>query len=572
MKPGIVLISLTRTAPSGSTKKSQRARPEQPARRKAATASSRTRSVAARRDRRRDRPAPCRPRRTWPRSRTTRRGRRSRPAARPRRPRCRAPSTRPRGPRRRPRRSPAGRGAAPARPPRRARSRLLDPADADARAQPRGLHPERQAQRLAALAPARASPTATKSTCGTPLLGEEPLQGQLVHADRRGEHVGADVGDVEPLEQALDAAVLAEGPVQGREDGVGAEQAARRGQLDRLAVAAPAPVAARSSPRTASWPASSQAARRPPRPSAARRRARRSGRRRGPRPSLGFFFGFRFGAPRRACRRRSSPSAPGSSFGARRRELVGDAADLARGLRFLLPRPSGSGRLRAPLRTASARSLPITFGTFACFFALGDDDRDGRARFDLAAGARRLADHLARRAASLSSSATLGVEAAAADLLHGEARAGVPTRTGTLASFGPAGDDERRRSSRGSRSSPPDGFGVDHQRLLRPLSELTRFDLRLRSRPLRASSSLRPRSGRRSPGTLALPGPALTVSVTFGFEQKKVRKAQSSVGLVAGRRGGGSCSSTVFGRRFALDPLDVADLEAVLLRAGRSRR
>ena len=41
--PGIVLASLTRTLPPGSTKKSQRARPEQPPRRKAARASSRTR-------------------------------------------------------------------------------------------------------------------------------------------------------------------------------------------------------------------------------------------------------------------------------------------------------------------------------------------------------------------------------------------------------------------------------------------------------------------------------------------------------------------------------------------------
>jgi hypothetical protein len=69
------------------------------------------------------------------------------------------------------------------------------------------------------------------STCGHAVGGEEPLQRQLVHADRGGEDVGADVGHVEPLEQPLDAAVLAEGAVQGREDRVGAEQAAAGTQL-----------------------------------------------------------------------------------------------------------------------------------------------------------------------------------------------------------------------------------------------------------------------------------------------------------------------------------------------------
>ena len=66
---------------------------------------------------------------------------------------------------------------------------------------------------------------------------------------------------------------------------------------------------------------------------------------------------------------------------------------------------------------------------------------------------------------------------------------------------------------------------------------------------------------------MALPGPALTVSVTFGFEQKKVRKAQSSeASSPAARRR--VLLEHRFGRRFALDPLDFADLEAVLLQQG----
>src|SRR5690606_20008087 len=51
-------------------------------------------------------------------------------------------------------------------------------------------------------------------------------------------------GQVEPLEQPLDAAVLAEGAVQGGEDGVGAEQPAAGDQLDRAAAGAPAALAA----------------------------------------------------------------------------------------------------------------------------------------------------------------------------------------------------------------------------------------------------------------------------------------------------------------------------------------
>src|SRR5688572_8897534 len=41
-----------------------------------------------------------------------------------------------------------------------------------------------------------------------------------VHADRRGQHAAADVGQVGELEQALDGAVLAVGTVQDREDDV----------------------------------------------------------------------------------------------------------------------------------------------------------------------------------------------------------------------------------------------------------------------------------------------------------------------------------------------------------------
>ena len=46
---------------------------------------------------------------------------------------------------------------------------------------------------------------------------EHQLRHGLVHADRRGEHAGADVGDVGELEQPLNRAVLAVGSMQHRE-------------------------------------------------------------------------------------------------------------------------------------------------------------------------------------------------------------------------------------------------------------------------------------------------------------------------------------------------------------------
>ena len=57
----------------------------------------------------------------------------------------------------------------------------------------------------------------------------------LVHADRGGEHAGADVADVGELEQALDRAVLAERAVQDREDDVDlAEHRRDRARLEHL--------------------------------------------------------------------------------------------------------------------------------------------------------------------------------------------------------------------------------------------------------------------------------------------------------------------------------------------------
>ena len=68
------------------------------------------------------------------------------------------------------------------------------------------------------------------------------LEQHLVHAQRRRQHAGAGVRHVEQLEQALDRAVLAEWPVQHREDGVGAEQPGARLEREGPAAATPAAV------------------------------------------------------------------------------------------------------------------------------------------------------------------------------------------------------------------------------------------------------------------------------------------------------------------------------------------
>ena len=55
---------------------------------------------------------------------------------------------------------------------------------------------------------------------GDAVVAQHRLEHVLVHAERGGEHAGADVGDAGELEQALHGAVLAEGAVEDREDDV----------------------------------------------------------------------------------------------------------------------------------------------------------------------------------------------------------------------------------------------------------------------------------------------------------------------------------------------------------------
>ncbi len=104
---------------------------------------------------------------------------------------------------------------------------------------------------------------------------------------------------------------------------------------------------------------------------------------------------------------------------------------------------------------------------------------------------------------------------------------------------------------------------MDHQAFF-DLVGVDPFDLDLEAGFFERRLRLRPTVSPAVEGTLALPGPALTVSTTFGFEQKKLRKAQSSEASSPAARHRVLLEHRVR-RRFALDPLHLADLEAVLL-------
>jgi hypothetical protein len=109
---------------------------------------------------------------------------------------------------------------------------------------PCGLHEHRQAKRLQhaeVVALARPPVRHLRDL----RVGHHVLEDDLVHAQGRGEHPRAHIGHVGQLEQALNGAVLAKGPMKRGEDDVGAEQAC--GGLDRhaLAIRGPAPIRGR---------------------------------------------------------------------------------------------------------------------------------------------------------------------------------------------------------------------------------------------------------------------------------------------------------------------------------------
>ncbi len=127
---------------------------------------------------------------------------------------------------------------------------LLDLADAHRRSHSRRLDEQRAAQRgdqldrsrsaaRLELAPGERARVDLRHTDGI----HQALEAHLVHAQGGGRDTGADIGDVEALEQALHRAVLAVGAVERREHDVAVEQTAPRGQGELAAVAEPAAVA-----------------------------------------------------------------------------------------------------------------------------------------------------------------------------------------------------------------------------------------------------------------------------------------------------------------------------------------
>ena len=143
-------------------------------------------------------------------------------------------------------------------------------------------------------------------------------------------------------------------------------------------------------------------------------------------------------------------ASPASSFGARRRELVDHPADLRRDFGLFFFDASGSGRRRGSFPPLRARSLPITFGTFAFSSPLETtiETRRARARPRCRRSAtgvitcRRARRFLLRRRSGSRPRPRIRCTATPR---------WVPTRTGTLTSFGPARDGRGSPSSRWSR-------------------------------------------------------------------------------------------------------------------------
>ena len=446
-----MLISLTSTSPSGSTKKSQRARPEQPARAKAAAASSRTRSAVCVGRSAPAPAAPCRPRCTWPRSRTTRRWRRSRPAARSRR--------------------------------LVAEHRALDLAAAG-----RGLddHPrvvaQRQLDRLVELRPGRSTlvmPTLEPSREGFTQSGRPSASQRsppaLLAVRRRNRPGGrrarrrAASGSACPCRsprrgrrsrrRGRRAARAGPGrcrPRRRRRAGPGRPRRRRAGR--RRASARPRSPSLSQRPSrsivtaTTSWPAAAQPAR--DRGAGAQRDVvlggAPAGEDRDPHSSAS-------GSARRgaACRRRSSPRrpVPASEPGGGNWSI--DPADFAVDFGFFF----FDGRLEAGFADRLHRfgaQLADHVRHLRLLFAVGDDDRDRRAR--LRPRCRRSGDWLITSPAGARAFffADAGVEAAAADLLHRDAPLAAD-QDRHLGQLRPGARRPASRSSRWSRSRPAEG-------------------------------------------------------------------------------------------------------------------
>ena len=195
--------------------------------------------------------------------------------------------------------------------------------------------------------------------------------------------------------------------------------------------------------------------------------------------------------------------------------------------------------------------MPITFGTFACCLPGGDDDRDGRARFDLAAGARRLADHLARRRVAFFFGDARG---------RGRGRGSAAPRGGAGCRPGPgpwpaSGPLETTMTTLEPWVAVAAAAGGSEW-ITVPSSTAVGVDAfrpRLRSRRLRAfrvASSLAEAGGRRH---LAAAGPGADRQRHLRLRAEEGEEGAVELGLVGRRRGRRVLLEHVVGRRRALD-------------------
>ena len=293
-------------------------------------------------------------------------------------------------------------------------------------------------------------------------------------------------GDVEQLEQPLDRAVLAERPVQDREDGVGVEQPAARAQRRARSPSwRHVPSRASSTPQHL-VPGRAQARRAPTRRSRARRRARRSARRRARRPSSA--------SPPASCRRR--------------RRVVGSGRG---GVKLPTPIVTVAARLR-PCRRR--RSCCCTIPSSSC---VGHVDAGAR---DLEAGACQRVDRLVlvlrrRRSGTSTSAGALATTSATRRALVGLRAAGRVLRRG-----------------RSPASAAASSFSVDRDREARAVERRCgRVALRRRRRP--------------APRPAAGPLETKSVTVVPRVDRRARRRAVVAIDVALAAR----CRTLVLARR-----------------------
>ena len=179
---------------------------------------------------------------------------------------------------------------------------------------------------------------------------------------------------------------------------------------------------------------------------------------------------------------------------------------------------------------------------------------DGRAWFEFLARARRLPQHAARPAPPIPLR-RLPAPARGARISCTARRRCLVDQHRHLGQLRPGGDEDRHGRAVGRVLARP-RFGVDDLAFFDRVLELT-CSVATSNSSASSFSVASSAPGRRPRAPRLRPARMLTVRVTAGFEQKRVRKEQSSSASPPGGEGRGSCSSTVPGSTCLCD-LDLA--------------